>query len=157
MPAPAVKKLQCECGSTFFYTVRAEQFAAGGYGTAEFRSMSQAPKTFLVCLCGRPTFPQPNSYAQGTQAALSERDFQESAKAASEVAKAKSITNIAQIAASPAEVEELRKQILELQQTLATLGKKEYTQEVKEATKPTRRPRQKSSEAREVPIHGDSV
>lgn len=152
MPAPVVKKLQCECGSTFFFTVRSEQFAAGGYGTAEFRSMSQAPKTFLVCLCGRPTFPQPTSFAQGTVASIAEKEFQESAKCAKDAIASTGVSNIANLAASPAEVADLRKQIEDLKQTLAALGTKEYAADVKEAK--TRRPRAKSSEAREVPTNG---
>ena len=154
MPPLAPKKLQCECGSTFFYTTRAEQFSAGGYGTAEFRSMSQAPKTFLVCLCGRPAFPQAGSYAHGTQAAQAEKDFQESSKSALDVVNSKSLTNIANIAASPSEVAELRKEMDSLRQALVDATKPAF--ETPKAAV-VRRSRAKASEAREDQSNGDTV
>ena len=41
------------CGSTFFIKLSAEQFSDGGYGTAQFRSLSNSPESAYVCLCGR--------------------------------------------------------------------------------------------------------
>ena len=43
------------CGGTFFYKVNAEQYSDGGYGTAQFRSLSMATEAFYVCLCGTVT------------------------------------------------------------------------------------------------------
>jgi hypothetical protein len=149
MPPIVIKKLQCVCGSTFFVPVRAEQYATGGYGTAEFRSVSQAPKTFLVCLCGRPAFPQPSTFAQGTSAGIAEKDFQESQKSAMTAIESQSLTNIANIAAAPSEVEDLRKQVEDLKATVEALTRKDYAADLKEAVKPVRRPRQKAADARE--------
>ena len=106
--------LTCECGSTFFFTVRAEQFQAGGFGTAEFRSISNAPKTLLVCICGHPYTPKPGYHARGTVAAAAEEAFRKSVEAAQKHLKEHSLDNIAQIAANPAEVEKLGSRIKSL-------------------------------------------
>lgn len=111
-------QLTCSCGSTFFYTQRAEQFAAGGYGTAEFRSISSGPKTILVCLCGQPAMPKPSYYTKGTTASLAEDEFRKSIEVAQKRREANSIQNIANIAAAPSEVQECRDQISELRKAI---------------------------------------
>src|SRR4051812_38367496 len=116
------KQLTCSCGSTFFYTQRAEQYAAGGYGTAEFRSISSGPKTLLMCLCGQPVMPKPSYYTKGTTAALSEDDFRKSVEVAQKRREANSIQNIANIAVSPSELQECKDQIDELRTALLALS-----------------------------------
>lgn len=103
-------KLICTaCGGTFFMQGHAEQFQPGGYGTAEFRSVSGAPKTVLVCIgCGTPVVPKESHYARGTVADLAESDFRKSVEAGRKHRKDNSIQNIVKIAASPAELQEVR-------------------------------------------------
>lgn len=74
------KKLACaECGGTFFAKTMAEQFVSGGYGSAEFRSMSNSPKTVLHCIgCGTPVAPAPSYYSKGTVPFIAEQEFRQS-------------------------------------------------------------------------------
>lgn len=116
-------QLTCECGSTFFYTVRAEQWAAGGYGTAEFRSQSNAPKTLLVCLCGKPVIPQRSHYSKGTSAGIVEEEFRRSTEVAQKAREAASPKHFAQIAASPKEVEEIKIGLEEVRRAFDSLSK----------------------------------
>lgn len=103
-------KLVCNvCTSTFFWTARAEQFLAGGYGSAEFRSISPGPKTVLICVgCGTPATPKAAQYTRGTQAHLDEDQFRKSIDAGQKYRSSNSIQNVAKVAASVEEVEELR-------------------------------------------------
>lgn len=111
-------QLTCECGSTFFYTTRAEQFAAGGYGSAEFRSLSNAPKTVLVCLCGKPVTPKPNFYGRQTTAGVAEDEFRKSVEFSQRYRKEHSLENIAQIAVSPEELQKVADQVDELRKVV---------------------------------------
>jgi hypothetical protein len=78
-----MKDLICDnCGGAYFYVVRAEQFQAGGYGESEFRSLTNAPKTVVVCLCGRPVAPRPANYVAGAAAKTAEEVFRKSIEAA---------------------------------------------------------------------------
>lgn len=103
-------KITCTvCGSTFFTTIRAEQFIAGGYGTAEFRSISNAPKTVLQCIgCGTPVNPKPGYYSKGTVAGVAEDDFRKSVEMGRKYRETNSIQNIVKIAVSPSELREVR-------------------------------------------------
>jgi hypothetical protein len=118
MAIPVSQQLVCSCGSSFFYTVRAEQFQAGGYGTAEFRSTSGAPKTLLICLCGKPVPPQPAHYSRGTSADLAETAFRASIKCADKLRSEVTMAHVAEIAASPAEVKELREGVEEIRKAM---------------------------------------
>ncbi len=110
MALPVQDKLVCsECKGTFFWTAQAQQFITGGYGSAEFRSISNAPKTVLICIgCGTPATPKPAQYSRGTQAHLDEEAFRASVKAGQDWRVANSIKNVAKITASVEEVNELR-------------------------------------------------
>lgn len=119
----APSAMQCECGSTFFYTARAEQFQAGGFGTAEFRSISNAPKTILVCLCGKPVTPKPSHFARGTMAGVAEQEFAKSVEAALKFRNAHSLDHVAQIAASPAELQKVQDQVDEIRKAVLALPK----------------------------------
>jgi hypothetical protein len=46
--------MQCECGSTHFYVVRAEELADNGYSSAQIRSLSTNTEALYICVCGRP-------------------------------------------------------------------------------------------------------
>lgn len=46
--------MQCECGSTHFYVVRAEEFADNGYASAQIRSLSTNTEALYLCVCGLP-------------------------------------------------------------------------------------------------------
>lgn len=117
--APSI--LTCDCGSTFFFIVRAEQFQAGGYGSAEFRSISNSPKTTLICLCGQPFTPKPAFVTRGTVAAAQEDAFRKSVESAQKYRKDHSMNHIAEITVSPAELQEVETRVIELAKTLETL------------------------------------
>jgi hypothetical protein len=106
-------QLTCiECSSTFFYVARAEQFQAGGYNTVEFRSLSNAPKTVLVCVgCGIAVAPKPSYAAKGTVAAEAEGDFIKSFEGGQKYRKARSLDNIVKITASMTELQEVKDQL----------------------------------------------
>lgn len=134
-------KLSCMvCHSTFFYTEHAEQFQAGGYGSAQFRSLSNAPKTILVCIgCGAPVTPMPTYYGKNTTADVAEQDFRKSVEAGQKYRKAQSIQNIAQISVSPEELKEVRDIVNGIVHTLDTPAK----------------PKVSKSKAKAVPVSGD--
>jgi len=123
LPQPVQALLTCDqCKSTFFFTARAEEFLAGGYGTAEWRSVSNAPKTILVCVgCGKAVTPKQNYYAKGTQAAIAEEHFAESVKNGNKFREKNSIQHVAQIAASPDELAALKKEVEDLRQALNSM------------------------------------
>lgn len=131
-------KLVCtECGSTFFYTSRAEQFQTGGYGSAEFRSLSNAPKTILVCVgCGVPVTPKSTHYARGTISDVAEQEFRKSIEEGQKFRKANSAANFAQIAASPAELQKVRELVDDVKRAVEAAAKPKGVkakQEVKRA------------------------
>lgn len=120
-----VEKLMCvTCTSSFFYMQRAEQYLQGGYGTAEFRSTSNAPKTILVCIgCGTPVTPKSTHYGRGTAADLAEQDLRKSVEAGQKWRKANSIQNVANITASASEVQNLRELVDDIQKAVKALEK----------------------------------
>lgn len=112
-------QLICDCGSSFFFKYGAEQFQAGGYGSAEFRSLSNAPKTVLICLCGKPYPAKPQAgYSKATVAGLAEDSFQKSIDAARKRRDEVSMKHVAEISASPEEVKNLQGQIDQLRTVL---------------------------------------
>lgn len=123
--ANAQEKLTCvTCGGSFFQMTHAEQFLQGGYGTAEFRSLSNAPKTVLVCIgCSTPVTPKPGYYSRGTVAAIAEDEFRKSIEAGQKFRKDTSMQNIANIAASPAEVQEVRELVEDVKKAVDALAK----------------------------------
>lgn len=120
-----------ECSSTFFYTVRSEQFQSGGYGSAEFRSISNAPKTLLICLCGKPYTPKSSYFAKSTVAAAQEEAFRKSVEAAQKYLKEHSLEHVASIAASPAEIQALEDRIREITKNLESIRSSILIQEDK--------------------------
>lgn len=116
MAGPGNTQLTCDCGSTFFYKTGAEQYLAGGYGSAEFRSTSNAPKTVLICLCGKPFPAKPTmGLSQSTVAGIAESAFQKSIASAQKRRDELSLKHMAEISASPSEVRQLQTQIDQLQ------------------------------------------
>lgn len=116
---PGNTQLTCDCGSTFFMKFSAEQFLSGGYGSAEFRSTSGAPKTVLVCLCGKPYPTKPTAgLSMKTVAGIAENDFQKSVQSAQKRRDEASLKHVAEISASPSEVKRLREEVTELRTAL---------------------------------------
>lgn len=114
--------IACElCGSTWFYTIHAEQFAGGGYGSAEMRSISGNPVQMRICLCGNPVVPQSQNFG-GSRALGSRESFYMSAKDAKTYREKHSLDHVATIAASPAEIEALKKEIKALQETITKMA-----------------------------------
>lgn len=102
----------------------AEQFLQGGYGTAEFRSISNAPKTVLICIgCGTPVTPKPSYYSRGTVASLAEEDFKKSIEAGQKFRKENSMQNVAQVAVSPAELNKVRELVEDVKKAVTSLSK----------------------------------
>jgi hypothetical protein len=62
-----------ECQGNHFYLVHAEQWAGGGYGTMEYRSLTASPYSLRVCLCGALMPPQ-QTYQAGARSVQSARD-----------------------------------------------------------------------------------
>ena len=80
------------CGSTFFTSVRAEQFISGGYGSAEFRSISNAPKTAYQCVgCGTSIGQKQQFFSRGTTADVVEQEFRKSMEAGTKYRKELSV------------------------------------------------------------------
>lgn len=116
------KPLVCEdCGSTFFYSSYAEQFATGGHGSAEFRSISSSQITVRVCLCGSTLIPSIQSQGGAASVQQSRSEFYRSAKAAKDRRKALSPDVVAKAVPSRAELNELKGLIVELQKEVALL------------------------------------
>lgn len=122
---PTQDKLVCSiCAGTFFWTAQAQQFLAGGYGSFEYRSISNAPKTVLICIgCGTPAPSRPSQYSRGTQAHLDEEAFRKSIEVGQAYRRANSIQNVAQVAASPEELGELRNLINDVKKAVEAAAK----------------------------------
>lgn len=144
MAGPGSTQLQCDCGSTYFFKYSVEQFLAGGYGSAEFRSTSNAPKTVLVCLCGKPFPSKPMAgLSQSTVAGQAERAFQASIQAAQKRRDEMSLQHVAEISASPSEVKQLKAEIDQLRSAFNQLSTPVAPQP-KETTRPARKKLEKS-------------
>jgi hypothetical protein len=115
-------KLTCTvCGSTFFTTARAEQFVAGGYGSAEFRSISNSPKTVLTCVgCSTPVTPAPAYYSRGTVAGVAEEEFRKSIEAGQKYREDK---NTIGKFVSPSELNEVRDLALDVKKAVEAQSK----------------------------------
>lgn len=118
----ANEKLFCSvCGGSFFHMLRAEQYSAGGYGSAEFRSMSAAPKSVLLCIgCSTPVTPKPSYYGKGTAADLAEQEFRQSIEVGQKHRKDNSIQNVAKIAASATELQDLKDLVSDIKKSIDT-------------------------------------
>lgn len=118
-------KLTCiTCGGTFFTTGRAEQFIAGGYGSAEFRSISNAPKTVLSCIgCGTPVTPKPAYFSKSTVAGVAEEEFRKSVEAGQKHREKNSVKNISNIVATNNDLDELRELVQDIRKAVDAQGK----------------------------------
>lgn len=85
--------MQCECGSTHFYVVRAEEFADNGYSSAQIRSLSTNTEALYICVCGRPVTLKDTS--QGKNADGPRARFLKSLGAAIEFQKQTSLKDLA--------------------------------------------------------------
>lgn len=121
---PAVEMLKClDCGGLFFVKSIAQRYQKAGYGSAEFRSTDSMPKTVLQCIgCGALVPPKDQNFARNTVAQIQQDDFTKSVKAGETYRKSHSIQNVAHIAASPAEVEELRKLVEDIRKTVNAMN-----------------------------------
>lgn len=139
--ANAHDKVVCgNCKGTFFTVSHAEQFVAGGYGSAEFRSLSNAPKTVLICIgCSTPITPKPAFYGKGTTADVAEQDFRKSVEVGQKYRKDNSVHNIATIAVSPKELQDVRELVEDIKRVVEAKDKSiKPKQEVKKAVKAER-------------------
>ena len=110
--------IECRCGSTFFFTVYAEEFAGGGYGSIEMRSLSNGPQVLRVCPCGEVYAPS-KSAAGGARQVLNARDrFYDSIKKAKGFRDRVNPDAIARVTASKSEVDELRDRVDALEAAL---------------------------------------
>lgn len=112
--APINTPIECEvCGSEWFYSVHAEQFSGGGYGSVEMRSITGNPVQMRICLCGNPIVPQAQNFG-GSRALGTRESFFIAAKKAKANRKSITLDNVAEIAASPSEIKELQQQLDDL-------------------------------------------
>lgn len=116
----ATESLACAaCKGTFFAPVHAEQYLKGGYGSAEFRSISNAPKTVLICIgCGTPITPAPSFYSRSTVAGAAEQEFRKSIEAGQAYRDKNSLKNIASIAVAPSEMREVRELVEDIRKAI---------------------------------------
>ena len=120
---PAVEMQKCQdCGGLFFVKSIAQRYQKAGYGSAEFRSTDSMPKNVLQCIgCGALVPPKDQNFARNTVAQMQQEDFTKSVKAGDEYRKNNSMKNVAKIAASVTEVEELRQELAALKKQLQQL------------------------------------
>lgn len=112
--APINTPIECEvCGSEWFYSVHAEQFSGGGYGSVEMRSITGNPVQMRICLCGNPIVPQAQNFG-GSRALGTRESFYIAAKKAKANRKAVTLDHVAEIAASPSEIKDLQRQLDDL-------------------------------------------
>lgn len=117
----------CEnCGSTYFYSINAEQFSQQGYGSVEYNALGGNPRAAKVCLCGTPLPTKAN--ARGTaQTRGAQEEFFRSLTAAREYIANNSIKTLAKVAATPQEVEAVKQllitKVAELNDAIEALGK----------------------------------
>jgi hypothetical protein len=102
-----------ECGSTYFYTAHAEQFAGGGYGSIEFRSITTSPQPIKVCLCGHPLVPKQASFGGSPDVLSARNSFYASAQAASERRKKSNPDKLVKLLATREDLELLQKSLSE--------------------------------------------
>lgn len=117
--APTINNpIACElCGSTWFYSIHAEQFSGGGYGSVEMRSITGNPVQMRICLCGNPIVPQSQNFG-GSRALGSRESFYMSAKSAKTYREKHSLDHVAEIAASTEELQAAQAEIAEIKTIL---------------------------------------
>lgn len=115
---PINTPVACElCSSTWFYSIHAEQFTGGGYGSVEMRSITGNPVQMRICLCGNPLVPQAQNFG-GSRALGTRESFYMSANAAKKYRAKHSLDHVAEIAASPKELEALQTELDEVKAIL---------------------------------------
>lgn len=100
-----------ECGSTYFYTVNAEQFSQG-YSSVEYNALSANPRNTKICLCGTP-LPSKAGVRGTAQTRGVQEEFFRSLNSAREYISSNKLSNLVKEAASPSEVENVKKLLLE--------------------------------------------
>lgn len=115
----ANQPMSCVCGSTHFYTVRAEEFANNGYGSAQLRALSMNTEPLYICICGRPVSLKDSSVSKISEGARAR--FFRSLQIAVEDQKKSQPQGLAQGFVSIAEYKEALETIEELQTSVAWL------------------------------------
>jgi len=105
------------CNGTWFYKVTVEQFSDGGYGSAQFRSLSMTPETAYVCLCGAIV---ENKESVGRGVDSRHGYFLGAIRTALECQKRNSVQQVAASCASIEEVEELRDRVKWLEEAITS-------------------------------------
>lgn len=136
-PAQINTPIECEiCGSTWFYSIHAEQFSGGGYGSVEMRSITGNPVQMRICLCGNPIVPQSQNFG-GSRALGSRESFYMSAKKAKTYREKHSLDHVAEIAASTEELQAAQAEIVEIKVILTRVETLyNETLELQKAAKP---------------------
>lgn len=101
-----------DCGSTFFYQVRAEEYSSSGYASAQFRSVSMNTEPLYICPCGSPVEVKDTTAGKITDSPR--QRFLASLKSALEFRKSQQLTGAATGFVSVAEYQELAAQVQEL-------------------------------------------
>lgn len=116
--SPLNQAIECRCGSTFFFTVHAEEFASGGYGSIEMRSLSNSPTLLRVCPCGE-VFAPSKTGAGGARQVLNARDrFYDSIAKAKEFRERLSPDQIAKVTASKHELDMVMERLEQIERRL---------------------------------------
>jgi hypothetical protein len=114
--APTSQSVICDrCGSSYFHTVYVEQFAGGGYGSMEFRSITGSPIPLRICVCGTVKSPE-NTYVPGSRAIVSAREelvksLQDAKRYQDQNAASLLLDRVAKATASKNELTDLRNEL----------------------------------------------
>lgn len=119
-----------ECGSTYFYSVNAEQYSQG-FGSVEYNAVSANPRTAKICLCGTP-LPSKAGVRGSAQTRGVQEEYFRSLNSAREYISSNKLSNLVKEAASPSELESVKKLLLD---KVADLNK--IVEELAVKTKPT--------------------
>lgn len=104
--------IACEkCGGTYFYTVHAEQFAGGGYGSVEFRSVTPSPYPLRICLCGYPLMPKIQATGGAQQIQTARSQFVAALQIAQKLLKALTPEKLSEGAITKLDLEQLKEEL----------------------------------------------
>jgi hypothetical protein len=99
------------CGGTYFYSVSVEQFSVG-YSSVEYNAVGSNTRQSKICLCGTPL--PTKAIARGTaQTKGPQEEYIRSLSAARDYLESNSIKNLAKVATSPSELEDVKKSLTE--------------------------------------------
>lgn len=122
------------CGGTYFYSVNAEQFSQG-YSSVEYNALASNPRATKICLCGTPL--PTKAAARGPSAVRgAQEEYFRSLNASRSYIQTNAISNLAKSAATPKEVEDVKKLLLdkiaELSKAIEELSSKKKTHGTKD-------------------------